>query len=287
MFQSYEAKNGQRFQNDALRHINPVKIAITEAASLWPDSSQLDYLVTMGTGYTDQHTKPTGAPESEPTWWQRFLESFNNYFDTEIIWEQYKPSIDPEQIDRYHRFNVLLSRHSFADRDKTSSINSLEIATCEAFNRGKPSRLKLRETANSLIAALFYARIESISKTSERTYDVNAVLVCRLEQRYHAKVMTELVGRNACFLVNARKAEITTSLLDSVRKGGYCRIPIDYTVMSFADKTEIYLVLDAVTSSNQRDVGYHISGSPFSLEKASSGLKCRGNVADDFANISV
>jgi hypothetical protein len=223
ILQAYEAKNRQHFQDGGLKHNNPVKIATAEASFLWPDSSQLDYLVTVGTGYTDRPERSPNMPEIVPG----FLRSL----DTEIIWREYKPTIDPAQLaTRYHRFNLWQPRGTLPDLDNISRISDLEIATNEAFYHENTMRLELKKTANTLVAGLFYARIESISRASEQSYYVNAAIVCRLEHRYHAKVATELFGRNAYFHANIKRSEITTHLLDSVRRGGYFRVPIDYTV---------------------------------------------------------
>jgi hypothetical protein len=130
-------------------------------------------------------------------------------------------------------------------------------------------RLELKKTANALLAGLFYMNIETISRASEHSYYINAAIACRLEQRYHAKVVTELLMRNAYFHANIKKSEITSNVLDSVRRGGYFRIPIDYTVTSLSEKIEIRLVLDSDTLRSRTGTRYHISGSPLSLERVS------------------
>lgn len=232
--------------------------------------------MTVGTGYTDQPIRPANPPEGIAGFLQRLWTSFNDNFDTEIIWREYKLSIDPAQLNRYHRFNLRQPQHTLPDPDNISMINDLEIATNEAFYYRKSQRLELKKTANTLLAALFYARIESISRASEDSYYVNAAIVCRLEQTYHAKVVTELVMRNAYFYANMKKSEIAIYLLDSVRRGGYLRIPIDYAVASLAEKIDIHLMLDSDTLRSLNGTSHHISGSPLSLEKVSYSLKLRG-----------
>jgi hypothetical protein len=250
IFTAFKARNGQLFRDRGTKIDDAIKLALTEASLLWPESRQLDILVSVGTGCVGQ---PSELPVS---------------FESESVWREHEATIDETEKHRYHRFNLWQPHGTLPGLGAVSEIDTLEIATGEAFHQGSNSRMELRDTADALVASLFYMRIDSITRTSERGFHIIGIVACRLEQKNHARLMTKLLVRNGHFRVNGRVNGITLGLADMVRRGNDFAMPIDYTVSSLAEKVPLYLIQDPEPHSrNPNAVCHHISGSPQSLEK--------------------
>ncbi|KAA8902468.1 hypothetical protein FN846DRAFT_955469 [Sphaerosporella brunnea] len=190
------------FTDGALNFNNPVEIAYTESQLLWPDQSQRCLILSIGTGsmeapqeiQTGSETVPTpqsgGSGDNLRSFVRMGKRQIEQSINCEKAWSDFMAKsdrLDQENAGRYVRMNVefpklpKIDKYEFID-DLIDGVKSY----CD-----KNSSL-LRDTANKLIASLFYLMLEGIEENKDG-YLCKGSILCRLGAG--TKQLLKLTGR--------------------------------------------------------------------------------------------
>jgi hypothetical protein len=164
------------YQDGGLQHNNPISIAQWETRFIWPNKSEPDYALSLGTGTTS--TLENGA-----SWWKsrfafRLFKSFMRTLDSEDAWKRFFNSVAPASRNRYHRLNVRFSgpEPSLDDALQIPELKARVSKTIEADTS------VITAILDSIIASIFYFELDSdgLPKSSKSGYTCSGHIFCRL-----------------------------------------------------------------------------------------------------------
>lgn len=110
LFRPMQIRAHGAFQDGGLRQNNPVNIGLSEIRQIWPASSSVDVVLSLGTGLS-------GAESPRASHFRhifndgfipRLYRSFLSSFDGESAWRDLHNRLDNDTIGDYFRFNVKL-----------------------------------------------------------------------------------------------------------------------------------------------------------------------------------
>lgn len=120
MFKPVRIPSVGTFEDGALKHNNPINIAIWESKIIWPTLRRPSIVVSLGTG----HYEPTLSPDivtPKSTIQDKFLfriwRSWMSSIDGEAVHRDLMNSMDPDECKDYHRLTVPLPWPELAPND--------------------------------------------------------------------------------------------------------------------------------------------------------------------------
>ncbi|KEF58406.1 uncharacterized protein A1O9_06332 [Exophiala aquamarina CBS 119918] len=106
----YEAPNGMFFQDGALKHNNPINLAVVEARRAWDSGRDIDIAVSVGSGWSNDRVAKQSFIFSHFShgWLRRCTDTFENNLDAAKLWTKYFSSLDEDLRQKHHRLDVQL-----------------------------------------------------------------------------------------------------------------------------------------------------------------------------------
>ncbi|CEF77784.1 unnamed protein product [Fusarium graminearum] len=282
----------QVYLDGGLWHNNPIRIADSEAAAIWPENTHAhpDILLAIGTGYHESEIHanngtqvyleqiindavPGAQSAKEKSFLRGIAETGMNQFtsslNSERIWHEWLQAKSPstEFESRYRRVNVEFSRVVPMDTPTTEAYDC-----CQEAVRKLPDDL-FESIADQLIASCFFFRIDrqATPEYPREAYQCHGVIECRLQpeaikllgQRFESMhVMHKLpfftikeTHKNGPDPVKSVSIE---SVVAQMKDKGQFQIPLTVEVTSELAETEILL--------HMRQKGQVISGLPRRLK---------------------
>lgn len=281
------------FQDGALHHNNPAKIALWEQSFIWPektDPGPSDLLLSIGTGDAredgerrgrDGRSTPGSSPAGRKTgplspirdgWLVRCFEAFNWNLDGERSWREVINFTDGARRDRLFRLNLPLD-HAEPRIDDAGTVEALRAQTLAAI----PGDPVLRDLQDKMLAALFYLELTECEPRVQ-DYRCVGVIRCRavLSERGRHGLLDRLSQRRAYFKINGRPVPL---MVPSMGSPGAWTCAVRFCVDDLGD--QVHVTLEGPLSR-----AYHISGSPRSAESliALQGLQspfgCKSHVGE-------
>ncbi|KAL6917194.1 hypothetical protein FSST1_008689 [Fusarium sambucinum] len=282
----------QVYLDGGLWHNNPIRIANSEAAAIWPENRHThpDILLSIGTGYHESEIHANNGTQvyleqimneavpgaqslKEKSFLRGIAETGMNQFtsslNSERIWHEWleAKSPCPEFESRYRRVNVEFSR-----------VVPMDTPTLDAYNCCREAVQKLPDDlfesiSDQLIASCFFFRIDrqATPKRPREAYQCHGVIECRLQPE-NVKVLGQRFGEMYAieklpfFTIKethkngpdpVRSVPIENIILQMKEKGEF-QIPVTINVTSELAETEILL--------HMRQKGQVISGLPRKLK---------------------
>ncbi|KIW00820.1 hypothetical protein, variant [Verruconis gallopava] len=167
------------FQDGALHHNNPTKIALWEQQYIWPEKTGLqpDFVLSIGTGCAAKQDVIKTGPFSpaKDRFLSRIFEAFNWNIDAERAWRDIINFTPSSFHSRYHRINLAMETEE-PRIDDIATIDALKEQT-EKEILGGPEISSFKE---NLIAAMFYFRLTEVAVDND-CYNCRGYIACRME----------------------------------------------------------------------------------------------------------
>ncbi|KAK3670766.1 hypothetical protein LTR78_009338 [Recurvomyces mirabilis] len=172
LFAPYELNGIGTFQDGALRHNNPINIALWESNRIWPRTST-DAVLSLGTGTAaatpSPHTIP-GRRTLEEKFIPRLCRSFLTSLDGELTWRSLLCSLGKEALDRFFRLNIEFRGYE-PRLDDVSAIDELSRSVNAAKDDKQLNAVKL-----ALLATSFFFELRRAPK-----FDSSGFYICQGE----------------------------------------------------------------------------------------------------------
>jgi hypothetical protein len=152
------------FQDGGLQHNNPASIAQWETRFIWPNKSEPDFALSLGTGTSSIVTDC--GPWSKSRFYVRLFKSFMRNIDGEDAWRRFYNSLTPDTQARYYRLNIPFSGPE-PGLDDALRIPDLKASVLETI---QSDSLTLTAVKDSMIASMFYFELDSVPKLEKGVY---------------------------------------------------------------------------------------------------------------------
>lgn len=188
--------HGKTYLDGGLRSANPAFIADRERRLIWPDVSEPDMFLSLGTGQNRitvlqklserQPSRVTPAGEgSDPTksasrWRTRRVD---DVLEAELAWAAFRNNAVRERSEakgrRFIRFNPDLDREP-PSADSKSDMLSLQVNVRKRLQTAH-RQAALRNVAHRLVASSFYLDLQSKATAEKSEQICTGVITCRFE----------------------------------------------------------------------------------------------------------
>ncbi|KAK0836741.1 hypothetical protein LTS02_018082, partial [Friedmanniomyces endolithicus] len=175
------------FQDGALRHNNPVNIALWEASRIWARYTQKDVVLSLGTGTGPDAVSPqrtSTRPSFRDGFIPRLCRSFLTGLDGEMTWRHLLNHLEKDAEHRYFRLNVIFADHE----PRLDDITAMEKLSSDVISNKDDQQLT--EVKFALLASSFFFELKRAPK-----YDSSGFYICQGEIRVrgdHTKIFMAL-----------------------------------------------------------------------------------------------
>ena len=164
-----------KFQDGALRHNNPISIALWECDRIWPRETPKDVVLSLGTGRTATVTTPQAVSPDHTVnskFIPRLCRSFLTGLDGEMAWRQLLNHVGRDDEKRYFRLNVDLA----GPEPRLDDLRAMEQLSREVVTRGHDN--EIREIKLALLASCFFFELRQAPR-----FDPSGFYICQGEIR--------------------------------------------------------------------------------------------------------
>ncbi|CUS07175.1 unnamed protein product [Tuber aestivum] len=192
------------FQDGGLWENNPTSAALWESSHIWPNSSEPDLVLSLGTGstlYTPHSTGQCPVGPLEPRgdgslvrgggFLSRAYRSYMYLLDGEPAWQKLLGGLPLRRRARFYRLNVQIPGKE-PGIDDTAEIPQLCMT--------RPSNLALNAAAWAIIASLFYFELERPPVYGPWGYVCEGRILCRLGVVSQGLILEGLERQQARFV---------------------------------------------------------------------------------------
>jgi hypothetical protein len=200
------------FQDGGLQHNNPASIAQWETRFVWPNKSEPDFALSLGTG-TSSIVTECGA-WSKSRFYVRLFKSFMRNIDGEDAWRRFYNSLTPDTQARYYRLNIPFSgpEPGLDDAPRIPDLKASVLKTIESDS------LTLTAVKDSMIASMFYFELDSVPELEKGVYICSGYIFCRLDMPASGLRMLyqRLVETSSWFLIQGSPIRCVQSVPKSL-----------------------------------------------------------------------
>ena len=168
------------FQDGALRHNNPINIALWESSRIWTRDTPKDIVLSLGTGTTANNASPQ-TRSSGQTFSDKFIprlcRSFLTSLDGELIWRDLLNHQESDSEHRFFRLNINFGSHE-PRLDDVTAMDGLS----QAVNAAKDDD-KIAEIRMALLASSFFLELKRAPR-----FDASGFYVCQAEIRLRGDI---------------------------------------------------------------------------------------------------
>ena len=260
-------------QDDGILQNSPLTMALSEFHAVYPDVSQPQFLINLGTGTArspERHQENRRRALFRNNFIARAFRSYMKLLSGQRPWEDFRRSVKSSSVkDRFFRLDVIFEGPEPRLDDVTviPELKDLVLSDQSLYQA-------IGEIARRIIAALFYFELEAIPEQNNGEFKGVGHIFCFRKRSDPA--LTALVDKlsrsSATFVLNGVK------------------VPGSITDPSFWDadgnfQKRIPFKVNGEISISLREEGsqdYPISGAPFTVEKlvAAQGLNSHFGTAD-------
>jgi len=244
------------FQDGGLLNNNPVEMARWESQHIWPDKSEPDFVLSVGTGTVKPTPAWTAIGPRSPVrdgFMRRLYDTFMRSLDGERAWKEVNNSLSATSRARYHRLNLQL-KGAEPCIDDVSVMSPLK-EQAESFIRSSAEAQLVRD---SLYASMFYFELDDVPRFDGDAYVCVGHIFCRLDldRRGREALYGRLASTSSFFLVGGRPVPCVQTVPKCVPP---FKRRIQFTVQALAE--ELYISIRGITTRPRT-----ISGLPTSAE---------------------
>lgn len=225
-FTSYSAPLvGAECRDGGLQNVNPVQLAANESRRIWGKTTEIDLLLSIGTGCSDIKPNPPSTWKLIPDWVQPLFANFMENLNGESIYHEFLSSADESLRSRTRRLNIKYLDPREPALDEVQMLDSIQSEAALYDFGVKPNGLtgasqilgdnKITDVALRLQACLFFYQPSSVSENLNEVYTVNGAIYCRLHAGTNA--LKTLLARIGGFHFNGQELKIPSSAHDAVR----------------------------------------------------------------------
>lgn len=257
LFKPFKIHALDTYQDGALRHNNPINIALWESKFIWPSIVRPDVVVSLGTGTRDMSQSPyMTSPKSfwKATSIPRLWESFKCLIDGQIIWLDLLNRLTDRERQNYFRPNVTF-RDAEPAIDDVASMDLLAVAV-----RSKPQGPRERiAVITALLISNFYFELDGLPEHRDGMFQCFGAIRCRLDAQAVIRKLYQIHPEGLEFINNLDSTRHTLGQHDICPACQSYRRPVTVCVRSLTD--DIAFALRSKSSPMLR----HISSMPQSI----------------------
>lgn len=225
-FTPYSAPSvGAQCRDGGLRKVNPVQLAANESRRIWDNTTNVDLLLSIGTGYSEIRPDPPSTWKLIPDWIQPLFANFMENLNGESMYHEFFENADQSLRTRARRLNFKYRDPREPALDEVQRLDSIQSEAAEYDFDVKPNSSTcgsqvlgddtITDVALRLQASLFFYQPSSVSKDANEVYTVNGAIYCRLHTGTDALKM--LLTRIQGFHFNGQQLKIPSAAHDAVR----------------------------------------------------------------------
>ncbi|MCJ1466187.1 hypothetical protein MMC07_004806 [Pseudocyphellaria aurata] len=216
---------GAECRDGGLRSANPVQLAANEGRKIWANTTNLDLLLSIGTGYSEVGTDPPSTWKLLPDWVQPLFANFTDNMNGEKMYLDFMRNAD-ESL-RVHTRRLIIKFRSPMEPalDEVKMLDSIQSETVSYNFDVKPNNPtgasqilgdnKIKDVALRLQASLFFYQPSSVSQNANEVYAVSGTIYCRLDTGTDS--LKTFLTRIRGFCFNGQELKIPSSVHDAVR----------------------------------------------------------------------
>jgi hypothetical protein len=187
-------------QDVSLQHNNPASIAQWETRFIWPNKTEPDFALSLGTGTSSMVSKPSTYGKSR--FYVRIFKRFMRNPDGEEVWKRFLNSLEPKSCTRYHRLNIEFwgPEPSIDDASRIPELKSSVLRSIEV------EKLTVAAVMDSMIASMFYFELDGFPKFRNGVYVGSGFIFYRLDIAAESLLLLygRLVETSSWFLIQGR-----------------------------------------------------------------------------------
>lgn len=225
-FTSYSAPLvGAECRDGGLQTASSVQLAANESSKIWGNKTNLDLLLSIGTGHAEIRPDPPLTWNLLPNWMQPLFTNFIENLNGECMYQSFLRNADAALSTRTRRLNIKFQGPREPAIDEVEMLDSIQSEAAQYDFGFKPNELastsqilgdnKVTDVALRLQASLFFYQPTSISKNANEVYELEGAIYCRLNTG--ADALKTLLTRIQCFYFNGQELRIPSSTHDAVR----------------------------------------------------------------------
>lgn len=216
---------GAQCRDGGLQAVNPIQLAANESRKIWGNTTNIDLLLSVGTGYSDIRPDPPSTWNLLPKWMQPLFANFMDNLNGEKIYHEFLRNADESLRACTRRLNIKIRDPREPALDEVGILDSIQSETALYDFGVKPHCLtgasqylgddEITDVALRLQAFLFFYQPNSIFKNANDFYTVNGTICCRLDKGTDA--LKTFLARIRGFRFNGQELRISSSTHDAVR----------------------------------------------------------------------
>lgn len=260
---------GAECRDGGLKAVNPIQLAANESKRIWGKVTNIDLLLSIGTGFSESGPDLPSTWNLLPDWVQALFANFMDNLNGETMHREFLKNADESLRTRTRRLNFKFQDPREPALDDVHLLDSIQSeAALHNFGVEPNSSLagaarilgdnEITDVALRLQASLFFYQPTSILKAAE-IYTVNGAIHCRLDTGTDAS--TTLLARIHGFSFNGQELKIPASAHDAVRENKPFELSHSFT-HSAADEEAGQVHIEVMFSNSIRT---SISGFPSSV----------------------
>lgn len=204
---------------------NPIQLAANEGRRIWGNTTKIDLLLSIGTGYSEFGTGPPSTWKLLPDWVQPLFANFMDNMNGEKIYLEFMRNADESLRANTRRLNIKFRSPREPALDEVEMLDSI-ISETVSYDFGvQPNgsagasqilgENKIKDVALRLQAFLFFYQPNSVSQSANEVYVFSGTIYCRLNTGTDA--LKTLLTRIRGFYFNGQELKIPSSVHDAVR----------------------------------------------------------------------
>lgn len=205
--------------------VNSAQLAANESSKIWGNLTNVDLLLSIGTGHSEKRPDPPLTWNLLPIWMQPLFTSLMENLNGESIYQNFLSNANESLRTRTRRLNIKFRGPKEPAIDEVEMLDLIQSEAAQYDFGFKPNELastsqilgdnKITDVALRLQASLFFYQPTSISKNVNEVYTVEGAIYCRLSMGTDA--LKTLLTRIRGFYFNGQELRIPSSTHDAVR----------------------------------------------------------------------
>ncbi|KAK4071116.1 hypothetical protein Purlil1_13511 [Purpureocillium lilacinum] len=283
LFPATRAPNYELFVDANVTQVPTIDTAIKEAALIWPRTTD-DHTnlhahigVSIGVGHSQSRIASFWwfSRVALHSWIERDVDQYETKFDPDGAWKKYYHSLPSSDRNRLRRLDVDFKRDPLPSMVAQTELDTMIDSTNEYFKSEGP-HMELENTAEALLAALFYPVAEETRQVDDQTYTKTYTIACQLAEE-HQGLLFRRLRQSHCVFIAEREGPGTVVQLEVPKQHQPFEQnftwPVDQTgateVQLFLAFQHPYYVEDGnklgEKLAHEPAIGrsYHINGSPW------------------------
>lgn len=239
------------FQDEGLKHNNPINLALWENCYIWP-STNVDMILSLSTS-TIKASAFSSAPNFRYVFLDEFISrlyrSFILSLDDQTIWQDLQNRLENESRQNYFRLNVILTKKQFTIDD----VNCMAKLRDYVHTRSNFKDNCTKIVHAMLLSSLFF-ELNHMSLFVNEIYHCYGTIRCKFDGIYMLEALGRLQQSHWAIVIETKILEYLESKRHVCKLCRCYEMFVKVTTRHLANITTIYL--QSVTKVRRKISGF-------------------------------